>query len=101
MVVPDLLFYASLGAWLLYWLFISSITRRIGLLVIPLTLLFGGYIFSIQMKDGTGNLSNLSLVSLGKELYASAEWWYFPLFLFLVFSIWLANYAMDKVSGNR
>ncbi|HHU1575965.1 TPA: hypothetical protein ACUA4C_004872 [Escherichia coli] len=98
MVVSDLVFYSSLGAWVLYWAFILNIARKIGFLVIPLTMIFGGYIFSIQLENGTGNLS---LVSLGKELYASAEWWYLPLFLFIVFSFWLINYAMDKVSGDR
>ncbi|VAG09965.1 Uncharacterised protein [Enterobacter hormaechei] len=41
MIVSEAIFYSSIISWVLYWWFIGNITKKVGMLVVPLTLTFG------------------------------------------------------------
>lgn len=38
MIVSEAIFYSSIISWVLYWWFIGNITKKVGMLVVPLTL---------------------------------------------------------------
>ncbi|EGT5675339.1 hypothetical protein AGJ34_20430 [Cronobacter dublinensis subsp. dublinensis] len=98
MVIPDFLFYSSLLAWLVFCIFLGTITRKIGILVVPLALVFGGYIFSLEVKEGK---CVSALVFWYKSLTGTVGWMEIALIPFLIIAYWIAGWAMDKASGNR
>ncbi len=51
MIVSEAIFYSSIISWVLYWWFIGNITKKVGMLVVPLTLTFGCYIYAIHLDD--------------------------------------------------
>ncbi|EON4441742.1 hypothetical protein ACLIKM_001519 [Escherichia coli] len=84
MIVPDVVFYISLTAWVLYWWFITSITKKIGIVVVPLTLAFGFYIYEIQMDNSDQQ------VHIG--------WEQTLFFAFVIVVMWAGKFVMRKLS---
>ncbi|EPC0068427.1 hypothetical protein ACRWP7_003335 [Escherichia coli] len=94
MIVPDVIFWTSMIAWLVFWLFIGNITRKIGILVVPLTLVFGGYIFVMKLDDVDES------DSLG-SMPASMGWKEIGLAVLIIVFVWLAKWWLEKVTGER
>ncbi|EFF0326476.1 hypothetical protein RSM67_001685 [Enterobacter roggenkampii] len=84
MIVPEVVFYISLAAWVLYWWFITSITKKIGIVVVPLTLVFGCYIYAIQMD----NLDQQAHIGWEQTIF----------FAFVIVVMWAGKLVMRKLS---
>ncbi|EFI4715975.1 hypothetical protein GXG07_22380 [Escherichia coli] len=51
MLVPDLFLYAALAAWCVFWFLFDNIKAKIGGLIFPLAILFGGFVFSLKTSE--------------------------------------------------
>lgn len=51
MLVPDIFYYSVYVAWCAFLFLFFRIKARIGALIYPLTLIFGGFLFSLKTHD--------------------------------------------------
>ncbi|ARV52347.1 TPA: hypothetical protein PWK54_004043 [Escherichia coli] len=84
MIVSEAIFYSSIISWVLYWWFIGNITKKVGMLVVPLTLTFGCYIYAIHWDDS--------------EQQTNLGWEQIGFITFIIVIMWAGKFVMKRLS---
>ncbi|MFM3381597.1 hypothetical protein AB8S77_23445 [Klebsiella pneumoniae subsp. ozaenae] len=84
MIVSEAIFYSSIISWVLYWWFIGNITKKVGMLVVPLTLIFGCYIYAIHLDDS--------------EQQTNLRWEQIGFITFIIVIMWAGKFVMKRLS---
>ncbi|TYR88387.1 hypothetical protein FZC73_23590, partial [Enterobacter hormaechei] len=67
-----------------YWWFIGNITKKVGMLVVPLTLTFGCYIYAIHLDDS--------------EQQTNLRWEQIGFITFIIVIMWAGKFVMKRLS---